>query len=194
MPWIAVYDDGYLGQSYSTASGLTTLKFPYVDWSDTAIEGGYFSYDAVSGAVFGKTYAYIPQIEVDGLYAITLTVQSEDMNATKDYKVKTGLNVDDADYPGRKAADPILWTGASTLNQDFSTGYFYYAWSWVLPLKVSGSPPEQINPVWLIQLATTEVGNKSWTLRNRMWIARLSGDDYADASFPASNDPGPYGT
>lgn len=192
MSWMAVYDDSYLGFPYSTASGQVAMQFPYIDWSDNALsaDGGPFSYTTESGSAFGKTYAYILQIETEGIYAITVSCASEDLNATKDYKFRVGVNVG-GDYPGRKSADADLWSEDNVLNQDFSTGYLRYERTWVLPIKILGSPPEQIVPLIRIQLASAEVGDKSWTLRNRMWVTYLSDDFYAAASFIDSNDPGP---
>ena len=182
--WIAVYDDLYLGMSYSSADGQAAMEFPYIDFSDNALTtvGGPFSYDH-DGSI------YTAQIEQEGLYAITVACASESLNAAKDYKFRVGLGVN-GDYPGRNASDVNLWSMENVLNQDFSTGYLYFERTWVLPIKIIGSPPEQIVPLVSVQLATTETAPKSWTLRNRMWITYLGPTNYAATSFINSNDPG----
>lgn len=187
--WMAVFDDLPLGFAYNTAAPAG-LQFPYIDHSDNAITGGYFSYNTESGTTkFGKDYAYIPQIMRDGIYAFTLNVVSENVGAAVDYKMKFQLNIGGGDYPGEGTNDN-LQKQQDVLTEGFSTAYLYFNETWIVPYKIAGSPPEDVT-VTVTGQRKSAGSDFNITLRNRLWIAYLGPVFKSAASFPNSPDPGP---
>lgn len=192
--WMAFYDDTYLGQDYDTSTGSIVLEFPYVDWSDNAIlDGdGPFFYDAVDGnPTFGKDWAYVPWLMLDGLYNFTLAVEAESGTAS-DYKFRFNLDVG-GDYPGRKNTDPGLDAQDLVSVNGYSQSSMYFIRSWMIPFKIIGSPPEIVT-ITAVGTRPTASADFTISLRNRLWITYLGPDNYDAATFPTENDPGPYGT
>lgn len=186
-PWIAVYDDLPYGQGISTASGFVSLQYPYIDWSDDA--GGTFTYVRTASGL-GASNNYQPKILADGIYSFTATEACESLgNGGKDFKIAFNLNVSGA-YPGGNGGAPEVlrdeqWYANAT---DFSVAYFYFARTWVLPIKVGSG----LTVVPSVSVIKTSADGSTWsaTLRNRLFITYLGPLNHA-ASFSNHNDPYP---
>lgn len=186
-PWIAAYDDLPYGQSISTASAGDLLQYPYIDWSDDA--GGTFSYVRTASTI-GAPNNYQPEILVDGLYAFTAIEVCENLgNAGKDFKIQFNLNVS-GKYPGGNGGAPTALRDEPwyTNTTNFSVAYFYFARTWVLPIKAGAG----FTVVPSVRIIKTSADGATWsiTLRNRLFIARLGSLSH-DAVFSNNNDPYP---
>jgi len=187
--WIAVFDDGYEGQPYDSADsgGFSDLFYPYIDWSDNSAD--IFTYEANSGAIFGKTYSYLPVIKVDGVYSFTLASWCEDLTATE-FAMRWQLAFSGtAKYVGQQAGDKPLKAEEYFDFTNFSTSYFYFDRTWVLAFKVGASPPITVAP-FVLGLRPSAGSDFTATLRNRLWITYHGPVEHA-SSFTTNNDPGP---
>jgi len=183
-PWLAVYDDVYLGQEIPEAVA-TDLLFPFIDWSDTALKS-VFAYDTGDGtAAFGKDFYYIPQINVEGVYTITLACEADTVTAASNYRAFFEVDVG-GDYPGRHIGADIRLSAYESVDEAV-VGRLAFLRSWTLPIKIVGSPPETITP-----RVTLVGGGAGWEIiaRSRMWITYLGPTDHTGTGFVDSNDPG----
>ncbi len=186
--WIAVYDDGYVGQPYNSATtgGFSDIFYPYIDWSENSAD--IFTYEANSGAIFGRTYSYLPVIKVDGVYSFTMATWCEDLTAVQ-YFMRWELAFSGTGkYVGQQAGDKPLKAEEYFNFTNFSTSYFYFDRTWVVPFKVGASPPITVAP-FLLGVGASG-GNFTATLRNRLWITYHGPVEYTGA-FASNNDPGP---
>lgn len=181
VPWIAVYDNLYYGQTINTSSSGVNLQFPYIDWSDDA--SGIFSYFR-SASTIGASNSYNPTLLRDGVYLFAWDEHADSVgNGT--YAVQYNLPINTT--PGGTSDNHWKQYVAA---DGFSLSDYREMGSIMLPVDVGSGVT--VVP-WITVFRESADADFGITFRNKLWIGYL-GPLNNSATFNGSHHNDPYPT